>query len=104
MGSGRGWPADDGGILNITAAAWTAGFQWWHSGNITRRQNVSEYMLVLAVYACTRCMPSILLQHLFYFIAAVCTSARKLRDRSTHAGHMLISLHEHSYRFGYGTV
>jgi len=21
-----------GGVLNITAAAWTAGFQWWRSG------------------------------------------------------------------------
>jgi len=30
-------------------AAWTAGFHWWHSGNITRTQNVSEYMLVLAL-------------------------------------------------------
>jgi len=34
---------------NITAAAWTAGFHWWRSGNITRMQNVSEYMLVLAL-------------------------------------------------------
>jgi len=45
MGSGHGWLAGDwpstGGILNITAAAWTAGFQWWHSGNITRMQNFS---------------------------------------------------------------
>jgi len=53
MASGRGWLAGDwpstGGVLNITAAAWTAGFYWWRSGNITRRQNVSEYMLVLAV-------------------------------------------------------
>ena len=38
-----------GAVLNITAAAWTAGFQWWHSGDITRTQNVSEYMLVLAL-------------------------------------------------------
>jgi len=22
-----------GGVLNITAAVWTAGFQWWRSGN-----------------------------------------------------------------------
>jgi len=53
MGSGCGWLASDwpstGGVLNITAAAWTAGFQWWRSGNITQTQNVSEYMLVLAV-------------------------------------------------------
>ena len=48
MGSGRGWLAGDwpstGGVLNITAAAWTAGFLWWHSGNKKRTQNVSEYM------------------------------------------------------------
>jgi len=53
MGSGHGWLAGDwpstGGVLNITAAAWTAGLHWWHSGNITRKQNVSEYMLVLAL-------------------------------------------------------
>jgi len=34
--SGRGWLSCDwlstGGVLNITAAAWTAGFQWWCSG------------------------------------------------------------------------
>jgi len=54
MGRGRGWLAGNwsstGGVLNITAAAWTAGFQWWRSGDITRTQNVSEYMLVLALY------------------------------------------------------
>ena len=55
MGSGRGWLAGDwpstegGGILNITAASWTADFHWWRSGNITRMQNVSEYVLVLAL-------------------------------------------------------
>jgi len=53
MGSGRGWFAGDwpstAGVLNITAAAWTAGFHWWRSGNITRTQNISEYMLVLAL-------------------------------------------------------
>jgi len=53
MGSGRGclagdWPST-GGVLNITAAAWTAGFHWWRSGDITRTQNVSEYMIVLAL-------------------------------------------------------
>jgi len=37
------------GVLYITAAAWTAGFQWWRFGDITRTQNVSEYMLVLAL-------------------------------------------------------
>ena len=53
MGSGRGWLAGDwpstGGVLNITAAAWTANFHWPRSGNITRTQNVNEYMLVLAL-------------------------------------------------------
>jgi len=51
MGSGHGWLAGDsrrwGGVLNTTAAVWTAGFHWWRSGNIMRTQNVSEYMLVL---------------------------------------------------------
>ena len=42
-GRGVGW------VLTITAVAWTAGFQWWRSGYITRTQNVSEYMLVLAL-------------------------------------------------------
>jgi len=50
MGSERGWLASDwpstGGVLNITAAAWTAGFHWWRSGNIMRTQNVSEYILM----------------------------------------------------------
>ena len=32
-GSGRGRPAADGGVLNIIAAVWTAGFHWWRSGN-----------------------------------------------------------------------
>ena len=42
------WPPT-GGHLNITAAVWTAGFHWWRSGNKKRMQNVSEYMLVLAL-------------------------------------------------------
>jgi len=64
IASGRSWLAGDwpstGGVLNITAAAWTVGFQWWRSGDITRMQNVSEYMLVLALclvcflYMCTK--------------------------------------------------
>jgi len=47
----RCWPVTGRrrGVVNITAVAWTAGFQWWHSGDVTRTQNVSEYMLVLAV-------------------------------------------------------
>jgi len=44
---GRGWLAGDwpsmGGALNITAAAWTAGFHWWRSANITRcHRNVTD--------------------------------------------------------------
>ena len=53
MVSGRGWLAGDwpltDGVLNITAPAWTAGFHWWRSGNITRTQNVREYMLALDI-------------------------------------------------------
>jgi len=53
MASGRGWLTgywpSTGGVLNITAAVWTAGFHWWRSGNKKRTQNVSEYMLVLAL-------------------------------------------------------
>jgi len=52
-----GWPVTGrrrGGVLNITAAARTAGFQWWRSGDITRTQNVSEYVLVLALCLCYR--------------------------------------------------
>jgi len=54
-GSGRGRPAGDrpptGAVLNITAAVWNAGFHWWRFGNKKRKrtQNVSEYMLVLAL-------------------------------------------------------
>jgi len=53
MGSVRGWLGGDwpstGGVLNITVAAWTAGFLWRRSGNKKRMQNVREYMLVLAL-------------------------------------------------------
>ena len=52
------WLAIDGGVLNITAAAWSAGFQWWRSGDTTRTQNVSEYMLVLALYLVVVVVPS----------------------------------------------
>ena len=57
-GSVRGRPAGDrpptggGGVLNITAAVWTAGFHWWRSGNKKRMQNVSEYMPVCLVRLC----------------------------------------------------
>ena len=49
------WPVTGrrrgGGVLCITEAAWSAGFQWWRSGDIDimRTQNVSECMLVLAL-------------------------------------------------------
>jgi len=49
------WLAGEGGVVNITAAAWTAGFLWWRSGNKKRTQNVSEYMLVLALCLVTSC-------------------------------------------------
>ena len=53
MRSGHGWLAGDwpsmGGVFNITAAVPTAGFHWWHSGKKNRIQNVSKYMLVLAL-------------------------------------------------------
>jgi len=47
-----GWPVTGrrrAGVLNFTAAAWTAGYHWWRSGDIMRMQNVSVYMLVLAL-------------------------------------------------------
>ena len=53
MGSGRGWLADDwpstGAFLTLLQqpALWAS--TGWSSGNITRTQNVSEYMLVLAL-------------------------------------------------------
>ena len=47
-----------GGVLNITAAVWTADFHWWHSGNKKRTQNVSEYMLVLALCLIVFCVKS----------------------------------------------
>jgi len=34
----------------ITAAVWTAGFHWWRFGNKKQMQNVSQYMLVLALF------------------------------------------------------
>ena len=50
-----------GGILNFTVLAWTAGFQWWHSCDLTRTQNVSEYMLVLALCLVCTCAVKLLL-------------------------------------------
>jgi len=65
------------GILNITAAACTADFHWWRSGNITRTQNISEYMLVLAVCLVNDCrdmydikLPSVQLSQRFDAVMA----------------------------------
>ena len=73
MASRCGWLAGDwpltGGVLNITAAAWTAGFQWWRSGDITRTQNISKYTLVLAL-----CLVVILLSFdVCHFVICQCT-------------------------------
>ena len=38
-----------GAFSTLHVAVWTAGFHWWRSGNIMRMQNVSEYMIVLAL-------------------------------------------------------
>jgi len=69
MRSGHGWLAGDwpltGGVLNSTAAAWTAGLHWWRSGDITRTQDVSKYMLVLAL--CLVEFSSIVSQFLGFF-------------------------------------
>ena len=69
-GSGRGRAVGDrpprpatgrrGGVLNITAAVWTAGFHWWRSGNKKRTQNVSEYMLVLSLCLVSFLRPGIM--------------------------------------------
>jgi len=56
-------PAVDGGVLNITAAVSTAGFHWWRSGHKKRTQNVSEYMLVLAL-----CLVYIVKEHKCTFL------------------------------------
>ena len=69
-----GWLADDwpstGGVLNITASAWTAGFQWWRSGDITRTQNVSEYMHVVAL-----CLVVIMKQMILWYGRRLCIAA-----------------------------
>ena len=41
----RGWPAADGGVLNIIVAVWTAGFHWWHSGNKSERKMLASTCL-----------------------------------------------------------
>jgi len=58
----RCWPVTGrrrgGGVLNITAAA------CWRSGNTTRTQNVSEYMLVL-----TLCLVYVLVKAAFRLLS-----------------------------------
>jgi len=82
MGSGRGWLAvDGGGVLNITAAAWTAGFQWLRSGNITRTQNVSEYMLVLAL--CVVYVMTAYSKHVELCIEANATKSAQQRSKQS---------------------
>jgi len=49
--AGRDWPST-GGVLNITAVAWTTGFQWWRSGDITRTQNAWFYFAVACYLLC----------------------------------------------------
>jgi len=55
MGSGRGWLAGDWpstrGVFNITAAAWTAGFQWWRSDNIKRERKMLASACLYSLYA-----------------------------------------------------
>jgi len=83
IASGRGWLAGDwpstGGVLNITAAAWTVGFQWWLSGDITRTQNVSEYTLVLALCLVVSCCETTTSAHFkvqHFLFSAVCKSCK----------------------------
>jgi len=58
------WLAVDGGRSQHCCGSRTAGFHWWHSGNIMRTQNVSEYMLVLALCLVRLCRPIILCHQL----------------------------------------
>ena len=50
-GSGRGRDRPPTGAFStlLRQSGPTAGFHWWRSGNKKRTQNVSEYMLVLAL-------------------------------------------------------
>jgi len=81
-----GWLAGDwlstGGILNITAVAWTAGFHWWLSGNITRTQNFSEYMLVLP--RCLVCFVMCLPEWFLMFDANVIVSVFHTSSYAVH--------------------
>jgi len=60
MGSGRGWLAGDwpstGAFSTLLRRPGLRASHWWRSGNITRTQNVSEYMLVLALCLASYCM------------------------------------------------
>ena len=99
MGNGRHWLAGDwpttrGNVLIITAAAWTAGFQWWRSGDITRTQNVSEYMLVLALCLVIFCQNSrVIITQRSYSTCSLITTVSLLEtwtrdDHSPATGHL----------------
>jgi len=91
MGSGHGWLAGNwpstGGVLDITAAAWTARFQWWHSGNIRRTQNVSDALcLVFPLYKLMKVrhisnagLSKLLTQKLSYVLLPVVIISTKLK-------------------------
>jgi len=83
MGSGRGWLAGDwpptgGGVLNITAVVCTAG--WWRSGNKKRTQNVSEYMLVLALCLVLSLHKTLVRPHVEYCCCAWNPSYKKDKE------------------------
>jgi len=56
---------------------WTAGFHWWRFGNTTRTQNVSEYMLVLAL-----CLVSLLTTTVHQLIGLKAMKYQQLATRS----------------------
>jgi len=61
-----------GGVLDIAAVVWTAGFHWWRSGNKKRTQNVSEYTLVLAL-----CLVCRLFSHMTEIVLVIVHTHRK---------------------------
>ena len=80
--------AADGGVINITAAVCTAGFHWWRSGNKKRTQNVSEYMLLLAL-----CLVLIFTLKTLLSCAAfsecICSAASSARRRWSERRHVV---------------
>jgi len=59
--------------FSFTAAAWTVGFQWWRSGDVTRTQNVSEYMLVLALCLVSLIITTRHITKIFMYTDSFCT-------------------------------